>query len=116
MGETLEINSAERTLREYLTKAKYYLYPTSAESNAIYQEKTLQFCLENGLEEEFQRLVLSDAQWRELATRKQLGFYIDVLQTDPRKKNVPKPGIHLMVFEKSNPVPVIKITATEKLF
>ena len=100
------------TLRDYLSEATNYLYPSpSPEHQAKEREKLIEFCEANGLSEKFLELIGNDQAWCDLAKRTTVQYFVDVPKHMSSKDRERLPEIKLIACELGT-VPAIKVVNT----
>ena len=103
------------TLRNYLSDATNYLYPSSTpEHQAKEREKLIEFCENHGLDEKFLELTRKDQKWCDLAQNNPVQYFVDVPKHLSREDLDRLPEIKLLACERGT-VPTIKIVNTYML-
>lgn len=97
------------TLREYLSEATNYLFPSmSPEHQKREREKFIEFCESHELSEKFLELIGKDQKWRDLANHQPVYYFVDVPKHLSKEDEECLPEIKLLACELGT-VPVIKV-------
>ena len=102
-----------KELKDYISRAYHYTAPAGTSGGIIDQRKEfISYCEKNHLDEEFQRLVVQDPKWQELAENNQVYFFSNrVVNLDGELK---LPELRLIRTEMEK-VPVIELLIEKKM-
>ena len=102
-----------KTLQDYISRAYHYTAPAGTSGGVIDQRKEfISYCEKNHLDEEFQRLVVLDPKWQELAENNQVYFFCNRVMNLSGELKLPE--LRLLRTEMKK-VPVIELLIEKKM-
>lgn len=103
-----------KTLSEYLNEATDYLFPVkNSFQQAEERERILALCTSTGLDEKFLKLVENDPNWKAMAEKVTVEYFVDIPKSLTAAQKAKLPNIEILMVEYGK-VPAIKVTCLSR--